>query len=88
MNSHAADQAAEEMSVVVSEKGQITIPRRIRSRVGIRPGQILKVRDQLGEVILRKDTAVDAVDELSGSVDLGMTVEEYIALSRGPRDWT
>jgi hypothetical protein len=35
------------MNAVVSEKGQVTIPKAIRDRLGIRPGQVLDSRSEV-----------------------------------------
>ncbi len=37
------------MKTIVSEKGQITIPKPLRRRLGIRAGQQLNVHEQGGE---------------------------------------
>src|SRR5205814_8621544 len=44
------------MKTVVSDKGQITIPKALRQRLGIRPGQVLKVEENRG----RLATALEA----------------------------
>jgi AbrB family looped-hinge helix DNA binding protein len=31
------------MKTTVSEKGQVTIPKRLRDRLGIRPGEVLEL---------------------------------------------
>lgn len=39
-------------TTIVSEKGQITIPKRLRDRMGLRKGQVLEIREQHGRLIL------------------------------------
>lgn len=40
-------------SLIVSERGQITLPAALRKRLGIRPGGVLIVEDRNGELVLR-----------------------------------
>jgi len=40
-------------NLVVSERGQITLPAGIRKRLGIKPGGVLIVEDRDGELVLR-----------------------------------
>ena len=47
------------MKTRVSERGQITIPKAVRDRLGIRPGQVLEVREQDGTVVAFKAATVD-----------------------------
>jgi AbrB family looped-hinge helix DNA binding protein len=42
------------MRGAVSEKGQITGPKRVRERLGIRPGTILDVRKETGRLVATK----------------------------------
>ena len=58
------------METVVSEKGQVTIPKRLRDRFGIRPGDVLDVTEEGGRLVVRKTTAHDPFDELYGVVAL------------------
>jgi antitoxin PrlF len=54
------------MRTVVSEKGQITIPKRLRDRLGIRAGEVLDFEEDHGRLVATKLTTRDAVDELFG----------------------
>jgi antitoxin PrlF len=54
------------MKAVVSEKGQITIPKRLRDRLGIRAGEVLDIEEDHGRLVGIKLTTRDAVDELFG----------------------
>ena len=46
------------MKTTVSEKGQITIPKRLRDRLGLRPGTILDFEEDRGRLVGRKLAAV------------------------------
>ena len=67
----------------VSEKGQVKI---LRDRLGIRPGQLLEFEAEGGVLVGRKVFANDGIDEVYGTLDLGMTVDEYMEWLRGPRE--
>jgi antitoxin PrlF len=55
------------MKAVVSEKGQVTIPKRLRERLGIRPGQLLEFKEEGGNLVARKAAVQDPVDAVCGS---------------------
>lgn len=71
------------MKAVVSEKGQVTIPKVVRDRLGIRPGQVLDFDDELGLLIARKVADVDPVDEMYGVLDLPEGTDAYVDAARG-----
>jgi AbrB family looped-hinge helix DNA binding protein len=74
----------------VSESGQITIPREIRDRVGMKPGTEVEILPKDGEVIVRiiKPTAnmekfERALLRARGAADTGLTTDEIMAMTRG-----
>ncbi len=74
------------MRAVVSEKGQVTIPKRLRDRLGIRPGQLLDFDEEGGNLVARKAAVQDPVDAVFGIVDLGGTTDAFIAAIRGDEE--
>ncbi len=75
------------MKAIVSEKGQVTIPKRLRDRLGIRPGQVLDFDEEAGRLVARKTVAVDPIEALYGTLDLGgRTTDEVIEELRGTPD--
>ena len=42
------------MKITVSEKGQVTIRKALRDRLGIQPGQVLDVREEAGRLVATK----------------------------------
>ena len=72
---------------VVSEKGQVTIPKAIRERLGLRPGTLLECRAEGGRLIGTKAVAEDGFRKWRGSGRLpkGASVDEHLNRSRGPR---
>lgn len=73
------------MKTTVSQKGQITIPKRLRERLGLRQGTVLDFEETDGRLIGRKLGPVDALDELYGILQLppGGT-DAFIREIRGP----
>ena len=72
------------MKATVSQKGQITIPKRIRDRLGIRPGEVLDFDEEGGRLVARKAGGRDRVAELYGSLALDEPVDEFVSRLRGP----
>lgn len=52
------------MNAIVSEKGQITIPKPLRERLGLRKGTLLEVDAVDGKLMLSKREARDGIDEV------------------------
>lgn len=79
----------------VRTKGQVTIPKAVRDRHGIAVGTKLEVLDQGDDILLRKaqprkgssrarDLEFEAyLDRVRGSLDIGMSTDEYMDLLRG-----
>jgi antitoxin PrlF len=73
------------MKTTVSEKGQVTIPKRLRDRLGLRPGTILDFEEVGGRLVGRKLVPAGHLDGLVGVVDLPGGVDAYLDDTRGPR---
>lgn len=71
------------MKTTVSEKGQITIPKAVRTKLGLRPGSVLEIEADRGRLIGRKSAERDVVDELYGSMPLDEPVDDYLERTRG-----
>lgn len=71
------------MKTTVSEKGQITIPKAVRTKLGIRPGTVLELEAERGRLIGRKAGGRDAIDELYGSMLMDEPVDDYLERTRG-----
>jgi AbrB family looped-hinge helix DNA binding protein len=69
---------------VVSEKGQVTIPKRIREQLGIRPGQVLEFRENQGQMVVVKQSAEDRVTKVYGILKLKRRTDDLINQLRGP----
>lgn len=73
------------MKTTVSEKGQITIPKRLRDRLGLRPGTVLDFEEVGGRLVGRKLVPADHLDELLGILDLPGGTDAFVREMRGPR---
>lgn len=74
------------MKSVVSEKGQVTIPKELRDRLGIRPGQVLDFEAERGRLVARKVTAEDPVDVVYGILEESGSTDEVMGRLRGKPD--
>lgn len=72
------------MKAVVSEKGQVTIPKQLRDRLGIEPGQELEFSDEDGRLVARKVRERSPVDSVYGILDLPEGTDALIDDLRGP----
>lgn len=71
------------MKAIVSEKGQVTIPKAVRSKLGLRAGSVIEFEAERGRLVGRKAGSGDAIDELYGSVKMNESVDAYIDRIRG-----
>ena len=72
------------MKTTVSEKGQVTIPKPLRVRLGLHTGQVLEVREERGRLVMSKQARPhDAVDKLYGILKLGRSTDEIMEELRG-----
>jgi len=74
------------MKATVGERGQVTIPKPLRDRLGIRPGEEVEFSEETGRLVLRKADVLQRIQRVAGTLDLGMTTDEFIELIRGPAD--
>lgn len=52
------------MKAKVAERGQVTIPKVLRDRLGIRPGTILEFKEDHGKIVAVKAVTMDTIDQL------------------------
>ena len=75
------------MATTVTTKGQVTIPKAVRDRLGIKPGHAVTFElAPDGRVILSKvdgHTGVSRFDKLRGLAGTGLTTDQIMALTRG-----
>jgi len=74
------------MNATVSEKGQVTIPKKMREKLGLKPGQVLEFEAKGGMLIARKTSASMQIDQVIGILQGRIkNVDDYIDEIRGPR---
>jgi antitoxin PrlF len=71
------------MKAVVSEKGQVTIPKELRKRLGIKAGTVLDFETDGGRLVGRKAVEPDPFQDLYGILDLGESTDDFIERIRG-----
>ena len=73
------------MTTIVSEKGQITIPKAARDKLGLFPGTRLVIEVEAGKLIGRKSMPGDPIAKWRGRGRLphGKSVDAYLREIRG-----
>ena len=73
------------MKTIVSEKGQVTIPKAIRVALGLAPGVILHLDVSGQKMVGYKEVLLDPIKKWRGRGRLpgGMRTDEYLAKVRG-----
>lgn len=71
------------MKTRISTKGQVTIPKEVRDRLGLRPGTQLKFVAENGRLVGRKvEDARDPVAQVTGIIR-PVDVDAYLRETRG-----
>lgn len=83
-----------QMANALTVKGQVTIPKRVRDALGLKPGDGVDfLLDERGQVVVRRagpprapEARPDRFDRARGSapIKLGCSVDEYMRMIRGP----
>lgn len=71
------------METKVGERGQVTIPKALRDRLGIVPGTHLKFEAENGRLVVVKADATDKLDAIYGRFGSGRRADEVVAELRG-----
>jgi antitoxin PrlF len=94
MNAHSPITEASEINM--TSKGQVLIPKALRDRSGLLPGARVRVGlNEQGQVVVipsetpetdedRRARIRAALENAVGSINLGMSTDEYMDLIRGP----
>ena len=72
------------MKAKVAERGQVTIPKTIRVRFGIRPGAMLNFQDEKGRIVVTKGQRQNPVDEVFGTLGSGRSTDKIMHSLRDP----
>jgi len=74
------------MKTVVSERGQITLPKAVRVSLGLKPGTVLEISVVNGQLVGTKKDATDPLLQWRGRGTLPpgfASVDEYLNETRG-----
>jgi antitoxin PrlF len=74
------------MRSTISEKGQVTVPKRLRDRLGIRAGDRLEFTEEHGGLVMRKATDLDPVEAVYGILGTGESTDDTLRALRGDPD--
>ncbi len=67
------------MKAIVAERGQVTIPKALREKLGIRPGTVLEFELAEGRLVVRKQSAEEIVASVVGCLAATKTTtDEFI----------
>jgi len=71
------------MNAIVAERGQVTIPKPLRRRLGITPKTVLDFHEDHGRLIAVKMTGRDPVSRVRGCLKLDKTTDAILKTLRG-----
>lgn len=71
------------MKANVADRGQVTIPKVLRERLGIKPRMVLDFREENGLLVAEKVREMDPVSRVLGCLKLEEETEEILADLRG-----
>ncbi|RME28626.1 MAG: AbrB/MazE/SpoVT family DNA-binding domain-containing protein [Deltaproteobacteria bacterium] len=72
------------MKSSISEKGQVTIPKPIRDRLGLKAGTLIEFELHEGVIVARKAAGPDdPLEKVTGIVTMKESVDDYLRKSRG-----
>jgi len=71
------------MRAIVAERGQVTIPKALRDRLGITPGMALEFREENGRLVAERVTQSDPVTRAVGCLKLDRPTDELLTDLRG-----
>ncbi len=71
------------MNAVVAERGQVTIPKRFRDRLGIGPRTVVDFEEEGGRLVLTKVVGTDPVAKVMGCIRVERNTDELIRELRG-----
>ena len=71
------------MNAIVAERGQVTIPKPLRQRMGIMPKTVLDFHEENGRLIVVKASGSDPVSRVMGCLKLNKTTSVLMEVLRG-----
>ena len=71
------------MKARVAERGQVTIPKRLRDILGVKPGTVLEFSEEHGRLIAVKSDDVDPVTKVLGCLGKKLDTDAVMRQLRG-----
>ncbi len=71
------------MKAKIAERGQVTIPKPLRDRLGLRPGAQLDFTVEKGKLVAVKAKQTDVVSQVIGCLKMDKTTEAFLEQVRG-----
>lgn len=71
------------MKSIVAERGQVTIPKTLRDRLGIAPGTILDFHEEQGRLVAVKTASEEPVTQVLGCLTINAATDDIITELRG-----
>lgn len=71
------------MKAIVADRGQVTIPKALRDRLGIHPRTVLEFSEENGRLVARKAAQADPVTQVLGCLKLNKPTDELLNEMRG-----
>ncbi len=72
------------MKSKITNRGQITIPKELRERLGIRPGGVVEFTEEDGRIVLHRTGEQHPVDRAYGLLPSERSTDDWMAILRGP----
>ena len=73
------------MKALVADRGQVTIPKPLRERLGIAPRTVLDFWEENGRLVAQKAFQADPVTEVLGCLVLHRDTDEILTEMRGDK---
>jgi AbrB family looped-hinge helix DNA binding protein len=71
------------MKARIAERGQVTIPKSLRTMLGLKPGTMLEFAEERGRLIAVKSEGTDPVSQVYGCLGKKIDTDTVIAELRG-----
>lgn len=73
------------MKATVADRGQVTIPKALRERLGITPRTVLEFHEENSRLVAEKAQQTDPVTQVLGCLRLDRATGEILAELRGSK---
>ncbi|MBS0358233.1 MAG: AbrB/MazE/SpoVT family DNA-binding domain-containing protein [Proteobacteria bacterium] len=74
------------MKAIVAERGQITIPKSLRQKLGVKPGTVLDFQIKGTTLVATKADQSDPIDRVYGCLKQKINTDEVIDSLRGKEE--